>query len=187
MPPTDILCYNKVYGLSAVTSVFAQKVMIGILLLYFLQIKKYKYFFLVALILGLVITFNRTAIVASLFFLGMQAFKNIKHVKWEYKFLMLSLGIGLSVIILNNTELILSQFFRGKSGVDYSGRDFVFERFISFIEDNLLFGNFVEKVWIEISVGRVYHADNSYLETLASLGLILTIMLAIYFVKIIEL
>lgn len=183
---TDILYYNKVYGLSAVTSVFAQKVMIGILILYFLQIKKYKYIFLGALIVGLIITFNRTAIVASLFFLGMQAWKYIKHIKWGYKFLVFFIGIGLSVVILNNTELIVSQFFRGKSEVDYSGRDIIFESFLNFIKENLLFGNFVEKVWMEISVGRIYHAHNSYLETLASLGLLLSILLLIYFVKIIK-
>lgn len=183
---TDILYYNKVYGISAVTSIFAQKIFIGIILLQFLNIKKYKSVFIVILFLGLIITFNRTAIVASLFLVALSFLKHFKKVKFELR-LMFSLIFAMLLFAINYySEIILSQFFRGKEEVDLSGRDVIFENFIIFINDNLIFGNFADKVWMELADGIFYHAHNSYLETLASLGLFLSVFFAIYLIKIIK-
>jgi len=183
---TDILYYNKVYGLSAVTSVFAQKVFIGILLLYFLKIEKYIKIFLLICFTGLLITFNRTAIVSSLFFLGLIVMSSYKKMKFNYKFILIISFFIICAIVYKYIDILILQFFKGKSDIDYSGRDVIFENFWIFIQQNILFGNFVQKVWMELTAGKIYHGHNSFLETLASLGLILFILLIIYFLQIIK-
>ncbi|WGK64715.1 hypothetical protein [Croceiramulus getboli] len=181
---TDILYYNKVYGISAVTSVFSQKVLIGLILLFYLNIVKYRKIYLGLLLIGLLITFNRTAIVTSLFFLALLFRKSFKKLGIKYKAILIICLLSFLFLTYLNIEIILFQFFRGSGDIDYSGRDYVFVSFIDFISNNFFFGNFAQKVWIELG-GRTYHAHNSYLETLASLGFILTLIFVFYLFKII--
>lgn len=175
---TIYLYYNRVYGLSAVTSVFAQKIMVGIILLFFLDIKKYRYIILSILIIGLFITFNRTAIIATLFFL---TFIYINEIGLKKNILYIALPTLLLIILINIfQEQILIQFFRGRDEIDLSGRDHVFSYFISFFKGNWVWGNYTHKLWVALSEGRIYHAHNSYLQTIANLGLFLTSWLFIY-------
>ncbi|MBK5209054.1 MAG: oligosaccharide repeat unit polymerase [Flavobacteriaceae bacterium] len=183
---SELYYYNKVYGLSAVSSVYAQKIFSGFLLLYFLKVKKFKFLILGILFMGLLITFNRTAIVSTIIFFIFLGIKELKNINIIRAILLFGFLITITIISYQYFEEIVFQFFRGSDVVDYSGRDTVFTAYISFIENNFIFGNFVNKVWMELEIGRIYHAHNSYLETLASLGALLSLMLFIYLWKVIK-
>lgn len=168
---SEYLYYNKVYGLSAVTSVFALKVFSGFLLLYFINDYKFSKYIYIILIGGLLVTFNRTAIVSSMVFSALVFFENLKSRNIKIKILtILSLTIIIGLIWVNINK-IQYQFFRGNE-VDLSGRDMVFPYYINFIQENIFFGNFFTKHWVALSIDRVYHAHNSFLQTFANMGLI---------------
>lgn len=175
---SELLYFNRVFGLSIGVSIFGYKILVGFILLFYLKIKKYRVFYLGLLFVGLFITFNRTAMVGSLFFLVVYLLYNSKSIKIFYKIMM---GIGFLALIyyLNfNWELVENQFFRGRE-VDLSGRENIFPYYLNFIENNWLLGNNFHKMWIEVN-GRLYHAHNSYLQTLANMGILLFTVLWIY-------
>lgn len=174
-----LLYYNRVYGLSQAVSIFGYKIFIGIILLFFLKVKKYKYLMLIWLLIGLYITFNRTAIVGSIVFLILYNLKQIKYLSIKYKFLLVLFSIGIFVLTYVNIDRVSNQFFRGKENGDLSGRDRIFPYYIDFIESNLLLGNNFHKLWGQIG-GSIYHAHNSYLQSLANMGIVFFILLLVY-------
>src|SRR5690606_17058575 len=179
---SEYLYYNKVYGLSAVTSVFSQKIFVGFLLLYLYRVPlKLRIILYSVLCMGLIVTFNRTAIVSSLFFAILILIINIRNYNFKVKFLILFALLVVASILLTNLDYIESQFFRGK-GVDLSGRDFVFPYYMNFIAENLYFGNFFTKHWVDFGNGRVYHAHNSYLQTFANMGLIIGALVFLFII-----
>lgn len=181
----DFLYSRRVYGISNSISVFSQKIFIGLLLLFFLKIKRI-FFFLVVLILGLIISFNRTVIISVLFFIIIKSIIEFNRFKVTKKKYLILIGVVFSFMFLYKfKDFLLLQFFNGKNQFDFSERDLIFPEYIAFIRDNLLFGNFVNKYWININ-GRILHAHNSYLQTLASMGGILFAMYVIYLWKIIK-
>lgn len=131
------------------------------------------------------ITFNRTSIVSTLVFGLILYYPKLKKINFKQFLLSTVVVITGGIVFYRNLNTILFQFFAGEGEVDLSGRDMVFPAFLNFIENNLLFGNFVDKVWMELSPGRIYHAHNSFLETMASLGIILSVLFFIYLYKII--
>src|SRR5690606_20529791 len=68
---SDLLYYNKVFGISKSLSLFAQKVFVGVVTYVFAPFRKRFFSFLAIgiLIVGLIITFNRSALGASVLFL----------------------------------------------------------------------------------------------------------------------
>lgn len=177
----NILYHHRVYGLSNTISIFSQKFFIGIMLLSFLNIKRFKNVYLCIFLLGLLVSFNRTAIIASSFFVFLDWI--LKQRKKEFLKSYFSWGPIFVLGILFYKD-ILHQFYRGGSNIDLSGRDFIFIEYINYIKNNLFLGNFVRKYWILID-DRISHAHNSYLETLASMGLVLSVCLFYYFYSVI--
>ncbi len=175
---SQLLYYNRVYGLSQAVSIFAYKVLIGVILMFYLKIRKYKFLILALLFVGLYITFNRTAIVGSIIFLGIYGIGHLQKVKLSYKIILAILLITLTYYIGVNTDAIMNQLLRGKEG-DLSGRDMIFPYFFEFIKNNLLLGNNTHKMWGNEG-DFIYHAHNSYLQSLANLGIIFFIVLWIY-------
>lgn len=175
---SQLLYYNRVYGLSQAVSILAYKVFIGIILVFFLKIKKYKFLIIALLLVGLYITFNRTAIVGSIMFLGIYGISQLQKVKFGYKIILAIFLVILTYYIGANSDAIMNQFLRGKEG-DLSGRDMIFPYFFDFIKNNLLLGNNIHKMWGKVG-DSVYHAHNSYLQSLANLGIIFFILLWIY-------
>lgn len=177
---SDYLYYNKVYGLSTVTSIFALKIFIGILLTHYLCFKgKKRSLFYTILMFGLIVTFNRTAIVASIIFVLIIIFTQIKQGNQKLKILTLFGSIISLIFIYNYFDVIENQFFRGRE-VDLSGRDKVFPYYIDFIANYPFFGNYFTKLWVEITSGRIYHAHSSYLQTLSNMGLPIGIAIFTY-------
>lgn len=180
---SELLYYNKVYGFSPVTSIFALKIFVGFLLLHFYKLPfKLGIMLYFVLCMGLIATFNRTAILSSMFFVAILVFINIKNYNINVKILALFALIGIVFIIINNFDYIENQFFRGKD-MDLSGRDFVFPYYLGFIAEHPFFGNYFTKHWVDFGGGRVYHAHNSYLQTFANMGLIIGILLFLLFIS----
>lgn len=169
---SEYLYYNKVYGLSAVTSIFAMKIFVGVLLNYYCQTSKtIRRLFFAILIAGLIATFNRTAMVSSILFFLIVLGANIRHGNIRLKIATFFGLIALGVFVFLNLEVLENQFFRGKE-VDMSGRDMVFPYYFNFIIEHRLFGNFFSKHWAELQLDRVYHAHNSFLQTFTNMGLL---------------
>lgn len=177
----NILYHHRVYGLSNTISIFSQKFFIGIMLLSFLNITRFKNVYLCIFLLGLLVTFNRTAIIASSCFIFLDWIVKQRKKEFLKNYFLWGPIFVLGIFFYKD---ILHQFYRGGSNIDLSGRDFIFIEYINYIKNNLFLGNFVRKYWILID-GRILHAHNSYLETLASMGLILSVCLFYYFYSVI--
>lgn len=187
----NLLYYNRVFGISTTTSAFALKVFVGFLIFYFIGINnKIKvYLFLGLLLAGLYITFNRSAIGASVAFLLLYLANS-----WKYKLratkansILFTITITLFIAGILAASLysdeVINQFNRGRSVIDYSSRDTVYSYYSDFILSNLFFGNGSYKLWLDIS-GSLYHAHNSFLQTLANNGFfIFTLYLALILVN----
>lgn len=180
---SEYLYYNKVYGFSAVTSIFAMKIFVGILLNYYCPSSKLiKRIFYIILFAGLLVTFNRTAIVSSIIFFSIVFMANIRHGNIRLKIFTFFSLIALIVVVALNIDVLENQFFRGKE-VDMSGRDLVFPYYLNFIIDNPIFGNFFSKHWAELQVDRVYHAHNSFLQTFTNMGLFFGGILVVFLLR----
>lgn len=166
---TNYLYYNRVYGLSDSSSVFAFKVLIGwICFLY--GSHRYscymRYFICTVLLAGLYFSFNRSVILSLLVAIFI-------YLRNKYKTLMVVLIAG-GLAMLRFWGWLATQASRGIDGIDYSGRDVIFSQFLGIITENPLVGNGGAKVWIYIG-DSLFHAHNSFLELGASIGIPLSI------------
>lgn len=179
----DLLYYKRVHGLSKALSLFAQKIFVGILILNYIKIKEVKsyYFYWGILIFGLYITFNRSAIGASIIFLIL-----VLTIKWfsrrdynqHYKRLTLLVKvmfIAIISILIIRFDDVINQFNRGRETTDFSKRDEVYPHYIDFINEHLLMGNGSFKLLLEIG-GKAYHAHNSFLAIFASNGVVIFLL-----------
>ncbi|MCT1532636.1 O-antigen ligase family protein [Sphingobacterium daejeonense] len=172
---TGLLYFNRVFGLSSAVSVFAQKVLISLVLLHYLDFSiKFRRIILVFLIVGFLVSFNRTAIVSGAVFILFYYFRKINLKRITIGIIGL---IALVSLALANLEIIIEQFFRGKTEIDYSGRDNIFDFFSNFIKENPLWGNYIQKLWYKPTANELYHAHNTYLETVASTGIVVSFFL----------
>lgn len=177
---SGILYQSRVFGFSPNSSTLAAK----IIYLATISIVVYKnknkvglFDKLVVLfvLIGLFVTFNRTAIIAVfLSILVLFGFK-LKN--------MMLLTFPLIAVVIFKWDAISEQLTRGRGTVDVSGRDQIFNYFYTFWTDNPLFGNFGTKLWWNSS-GSIWHSHNSYLEFLASNGIIASLFLLIGWVLI---
>lgn len=167
---TSLLYYNRVFGLSLNSSVLAFKVLVLYVIwsLKILDMKSNVYTLLGGvLVTGLLITFSRTVIATVVCSFLIVNYKKIFKKK---VFLIIILVIGLAALL--NADAILEQLFRGKES-DSSGRDLVFSHYLSMISDFPVFGNGSVKLWYSYS-GGLFHAHNSYLQLVASNGLVIS-------------
>lgn len=167
---SELLYYNRVFGISDNSSTFAFKGLIVLFILYLnfgniIRNRFVVYFVSALVIVTLFITFNRTTIIATMGFLFLIA---------NRKFKILGLITFVLFIILFYQQVI-EQLFRGMDGGDTSGRAIVFMSYYEFIKDNLLFGNYGVKLWL-LLLGKIFHAHNSFLELFASNGLLVSII-----------
>lgn len=180
---SDYLYYKTVYGLSNNSSLFAVKIFTGFLLGHFLNFKKMtNIIILIFLSIGLIITFNRTSILSFLFFLLLVFMQKATKGNWKLKFLILVFFMFSVFMFFHYFEIIESQFFRGRD-IDYSGRDIIFDHYISFVREHPFFGNFFTKYWALQTTGKITHAHNSYLQTYANMGLILGSLVFFYIIS----
>lgn len=176
-----LIYYKRVAGLSSNSSVFAFKVLAGFFILQILNIKgRKRSFVFIMLLIGLFITFTRSAILALGFFILLTNIPIIKQalIRLFYNkstkiyFLYALILLVLILISIYNWDVIYNQLNRGMKNADLSSRDTVFATFFDFLKDNLFLGNGSYKLWIDIN-GSKFHAHNSIMETFVTNGIII--------------
>lgn len=170
------LFYDKtVYGLNGNSSGLAEKILLATMLYYRYPETRIveKIIFYPLIIVGLLISFNRSAIIATFVFLILVNFSSLKKIVLYIGVLFV---IGLFFTPSNDiVELITAQFSRGRDSIFDSGasseRDFIYPYYWNFIKDNPILGNGSFKLLVNMGDGRILHAHNSYLQTMATNGL----------------
>ncbi len=182
--PTDIgisdLLYNKrAFGLSNNSSVLAEKIFISIII--FFSIKNsfsQRILIFLTLISGLYVSFNRTAIISTAFYL---IFTNIS-IRITLRHVII--GIGLSTILISLWDEIIMQFMRGNiselSGSELQWLDFL-QTAIGFISDHFFLGNGSLTFRLEDTVNdQPQHLHNSFLMLLVTHGVFVSLFLLLY-------
>jgi hypothetical protein len=167
---TDLLYYNRVFGLSVNSSAYAFKVLVGFVILMAIKSELSRRVLLLCiavLVVGFVTSFNRTAIVA----VGI-GFLVLYCNNWRVLLASFTSGCVVCVYYLSS---LIDNFNRGKDGVDLSGRDYIFNEFLTLLMQRPFLGNATRKVWLQID-GNLYHAHNSYLEFMASNGIFISLL-----------
>lgn len=177
-PPNALLYYSRVLGLSDNSSVLANKVFIGFLLLRLFPVKKYlRLMFIGILLVGLVITFNRSVFVALICFLFLlysePLWNNIRKLNRSGWFSFLpAIFFGLILIVVAFWDTLVNQFTRNRGTIELSGRDKIWAGFREFIQDHFWFGNGSFKFdW------EGFHAHNSFLQIIGNHGIVLSLFL----------
>lgn len=180
---STLLYFKRVFGLSANSSALAEKVLIGLFLLYGFKLFSTwwgKIAFGI-LMVGVVITFSRTLISTGLVFLLIVAMQKslVKHrsvLSWSVVLLVLAVGVSLIAFgWIQYGEQFVAEFTRKQGQIEITGRGDIWTNFISFWMNNPVSGNGSYKLWL-----GEYHAHNSFLQTLASQGLIIFFLLMIF-------
>lgn len=191
----DLFYNSSSWGLSSNSSLYAAKVLVGWIVFFkFFDSfsEKIRWFILFILVLGLISVFNRTLWITILFFSIL-----LLTTKFKFRFKISNLRIYFNkkiafvwftailaaLLFVSNLDVVLYQFQRGVSiesleldNLELSGRQVAWYEYIDYIQQNLYFGNNSHQLYIEIN-GRLFHAHNSYLQTLATHGLVISILL----------
>lgn len=192
----ETLLYDRrAFGLSDNSSSMASKLVIGFLIIDYIKLNRA--FAIIAralLFVALIMTFNRTALGVVFIYGAFQMasvykefFFDLLKLKSTYWRLVI-IGISFLAIITAtalafiNAGEILEQLTRGKGTIDFSGREIIWPRFFDFIKENLWLGNGSFKYYVPYgnhfdTSGNVVmaHAHNSFLELVASNGLIISL------------
>jgi len=189
------LYYNRVFGLSLNSSILAYKILVSLILIEYLNYQGAKIRFLqFILLVGIIITFNRTAILALLFFYGIRILsvflktfeKFSKHrisLASLFKFIgVLILLIGAFTYLVYNIGTVIEQFTRDKGTIELAGRNLIWSQFFAFIKENFLFGNGSYKLVVPYG-DHTAHAHNAYIETLATNGIIIFLLYLFLVIK----
>jgi len=182
---SDLLYYKRVYGLSPTVSVLSQKILCGIVLVFYLKKFPWRKYCIAILLIALIMSFGRTSMLATAVFICLYYLINQRNMKLKYKVLLVTLTLCIIYYVSINIDSIFSQLFRGRDELDISGRDNIFATYLEYIERNWMFGNFFEKIYFFIS-GRSYHAHNSYLQMIATMGIPSFVLFILYLFKIIN-
>ena len=188
---TDLMYFDKAYGLSVNSSVLAVKITLAILLLeYFTPFNnKIRLVIRLVLIFGLYITFQRTSIIVVVLLYIMLLLKYIivqirmSIIKTTTRKLIIrgittiiALVIVFSVI-LSYSHSIFRQFSQGKEKIELSGREEIWPEYINYIKANIIFGNHSQKYFIKYrGEENGAHAHNSFLQVFATHGLLIFLL-----------
>ena len=173
---SELLYGRSVLGLSANSSEFAEKIFVAVLILYGLTIgKRLKLVLMTILFVGLYITFNRTAIIATvLYFLVVFFMWTIKSPRR----MPLAVVVGLAVVGVCAVYLqpIIDQFTRGTGSVTYSelARIYYGQAALEDLMASPLTGNgSLNWTVLDPFGGTLQHAHNSLMMLLVKHGLLL--------------
>lgn len=169
----DLLYDLKVNGLNTNPSGLGYKAFLALLIYErFPQCRfcgKYLWYFIC--LLGIILAFNRTMLIASVAYFG------IKLLKSKNRVLIIPLVVLLLFYVLSDpdtAEFIVTQITRGggslSEGNAMSGREEVYAHYIQFCKDHFFLGNGSFKYYL----GEGLHAHNSFLQTMATNGIVIT-------------
>ena len=162
--------YHKVYGLSSNSTPFAFKCLLALILLYYIKETLSRRFFYcsnVILMIGLIISFSRSAMIATFIFFTMYLFSVYKRIEQRITLIFCYL---LGFVVFG--PVMLLQFNRGQATLDYSYRDIIFKKYSDYISNHLVWGNSGVKLHLTIE-DKIYHAHNSFVELFASNGMLI--------------
>jgi len=190
----DGLLYNqKVYGLSSNSSGFSLKIFLALLLFVGFQkdLAINKYIYISLIIIGLIITFNRTYIFGAVLFGLLYYYNKISNQessKMKRWFIYLGVSLVFVVLIISFKEILLQQLFRGQTDLSesmnaLSERDLIYKYFWDFIVDNPWLGNNSFKLLYTTLDGRILHAHNSYLQLFATNGILIGLLFMYFIIK----
>lgn len=173
----------RVFGLSANSSLLAEKIFISILLtLSVPNLFRRRWLPLTLLALGLYLSFNRTAIACTLLFLLLNIRR--EHLSGWRLVLGLATVLGVLVAVAANLEELVLQFTRGNADeLSHSelSRLYFWARSLELINENPFFGNGSLTFRVEDFVtGLPQHTHNSFLMLAATHGLLPAALLLLY-------
>lgn len=166
---SDLLYFTRPNGLSFNSSIVAQKVLISVWAL-FRCIgfgKNVKLIFLLILGVTSVVLFNRTIFIAVI--LGLLVSKEL--LKRRVKVLLLLISVP---IVVYYGSVLFTQILRGADRFELETLDRyrIYREGLSYILENPILGNNSVK-YFYLEGGRHFHLHNSYLELLASNGVVI--------------
>jgi hypothetical protein len=180
---SSLIYDHRVFGLSANSSVFAEKIYMSLILLVSIPgFLKQRTIAIGILVIGLFLSFNRTAIISSLAMIPL-------FMRWHeinYKRAMLLLGSSAVAIylVVDNYDYLLWQTTRSMTGeLSHSelSRMYLWENAIEKITENPLSGNGSLTFRVDDQIlGSAQHAHNSILMLVATHGIVISCFLLIY-------
>jgi hypothetical protein len=173
------LLQMRPYGLSRNSSNVASKLFLFFVLSrHYLKKDKLIKYMTPFVIIALLLTFNRTAMICTIFFYFLYIFCQIylnKITKFEL-YLFISLIIISGYFANQYFEIIEMQLTGGQGKFrTFSIRENIWGEYFYFIKENLFFGNNSYKYLIKYK-GLVFHAHNSFIQTLATNGIIIFLL-----------
>lgn len=163
---SELLYYNRVFGLSNNSSSFAGNALIALVLfeLYFANKIKLslKLLFYTMVLFALVVSFSRSGLVAFFAYFLLFALKALKNKNVLIGIMFFSL-IALALMLFYDLSGVFDQFTRGKGQVEISGRDIIWSKYIQVAMDNFFLGNFGFRDYLSFDLYGEMHAHNSYL------------------------
>lgn len=176
----------RVFGLSANSSVFAEKIFVAFIFFYMTGKKSpLRLVVYITLIAGLIITFNRTAIFSIIFFMVILSIINYRLFFYKPGFLIIAICVisSASISYLYYYDEILNQLFRGNAG-SLSNSELTRLSFwqyaLQILGENPFSGNGSLTFRILDDYGVLQHAHNSYIMILVTHGVLIPIMLFLY-------
>ncbi|MES2256307.1 MAG: O-antigen ligase family protein [Pseudomonadota bacterium] len=180
------LYFTRPFGLSDASSVIGYKLFMALLLLDFTEVAGRKRRLLQLVLLpAFVLVFNRTALVAYAIYLACRWLIDRVQRGPKVRDVVVALigGVALYYTYARVSDIIWSQFNRGKGSLDLSYRDVIWANFLDFYQKVPLLGNGSSKYYAYLpDYGTFEHAHNSYLELLASNGIIISAIYLAWFV-----
>lgn len=180
---SELLYDLRVFGLSANSSVLAEKVFIAtILTLSLPQLFQHRWIVIASLSVGLYVSFNRTAILCTALFLLLRFVAG--RPGWRQVLMGIAVAGAIAGLVALNWDAVLMQLTRGSlDELSYSelSRLYFWERSIETIAEDPLFGNGSLTFRVEDPVtGLPQHAHNSLLMLFATHGVVAPLLLLGY-------
>lgn len=168
-PKKYFLSQSGVFGLSAGSSSFGVNMLCLIFLGNIYFSKKVKGVLILIGILGVTLSLNKTIVIGALVYLII-SFLFSKHYN-KIKYLLILL------IVITNGVLLYFVFYPVPTiNIVLTGRLPIYEAFVNFIRENVLFGNYFSPLRIIANSGKIIHSHNSLLQLLTENGLVYTLL-----------
>lgn len=180
----ETLYFNRAYGISNNSSVFAQKIFILVLMLGsgdFGRFSKRVRFGMVCLIFGgLIATFNRTVIFAIAVFGALFLIRQFCHNLKTLLLVSVSLISTLALLVIVYPMALLDGVLDfGVSAGGLDSRYVIWEESLAFINQHPLWGNHSTQIFFDY-FGTSLHAHNSFIEMIAMHGVLIASLLFLF-------
>jgi len=124
-----------------------------------------RYYILVLAFIGIIVSFNKTVLIASTLYLLFDFFKDYtsKYFKLWFISIFFLVSILLIFFILQENPFI---------DIILTGRIPIYNAYLNFINENFLLGNNFMAIRMESGNGKIIHAHNSFFQLLADNGIV---------------